>query len=84
MTEGWSRGQTETLFIDISAVKRFVDVGLIQVLRLKNTSLVGQRLVVVPKGRMSRTEWLTLGTFYLTFILMIGIISKRKDNLEHN
>ena len=69
MTEGWCRGQTETLFIANSVAKRFVGVGLNQVLRLKNTSLGGQRLVVVPKGRMSRTEWLTLGTFYLSFIL---------------
>ena len=70
MTEGWYRGQTETLFIDNSAAKRFVDVGLNQVLRLKNTSLGGQRLVVVPKGRLRRTEWLTLGDFYLTSILI--------------
>ena len=50
MIEGWYRGQTETLFIGNSAAKRFVDVGLNQVLRLKKTSLGGQRLVAVPKG----------------------------------
>ena len=70
MTESFCRGQTETLFIDNTAAKRFIDVGLNQVLRLKNTSLGGQRLVIVPKGRLSRKEWLTLRNFYLTFILI--------------
>ena len=70
MTEGWRRGQPETFFIDNSAAKHFVDVGLNQVLRLKNTSLGGQRLVIVPKGWLSRKEWLTLRNFYLTFILI--------------
>ena len=50
MTEGWCKGQTETLFIANSVAKRFVGVGLNQVLRLKNTLLGGQRLLVVQKG----------------------------------